>query len=211
MAGELDAGFRPDPLSGILPSQRQAAAPCPAGPGPSWEPGWAPGGLAWGSPPSRPPTGEAASDGRRRRRRSTGAAPRAGPRRSSPGPRGGRTRNASAPRFRRRTRATSREPSDRRKNPPTHHPTRRWRANRPNRPQGPRSVRAPHPPERSRKPAPSATRCIPHDVRPSVRPRLGGVLASSLLTQFPFDGEQIRKQPSTPPFVRSEQAPFVEQ
>jgi len=71
MAGELDAGFRPDPLSGILPSQRQAAAPCPAGPGPSWEPGWAPGGLAWGSPPSRPPTGEAASDGRRRRRRST--------------------------------------------------------------------------------------------------------------------------------------------
>jgi len=140
-----------------------------------------------------------------------GAAPRAGPRRSSPGPRGGRTRNASAPRFRRRTRATSREPSDRRKNPPTHHPTRRWRANRPNRPQGPRSVRAPHPPERSRKPAPSATRCIPHDVRPSVRPRLGGVLASSLLTQFPFDGEQIRKQPSTPPFVRSEQAPFVEQ
>lgn len=114
-----------------------------------------------------------------------GAAPRGGPRRSSPGPRGGRTRNASAPRFRRRTRATSREPSDRRKNPPTHHPTRRWRANRPNRPQGPRSVRAPHPPERSRKPAPSATRCIPHGVRPSVRPHLGGALASSPLTQLP--------------------------
>lgn len=71
MAGELDAGFRPDPPPGILPVQRQGAAHRPAGPGPSWAPGWAPGGLARGSPPSRTPAGEATSDGRRRRRRST--------------------------------------------------------------------------------------------------------------------------------------------